>query len=131
MISAYRHTMLAALFAAACRAGPPTPGAAPAPALPARDVLAAWRARDSTFAQSATILGDRTIAVRPPVAPVEPLADPALAVTKRAPGGDWPIGTGGHWVSETDAAGVLSAPPVRRGTLPALRISTVPAGRSR
>jgi extracellular solute-binding protein (family 5) len=228
MISVYRHALLAALFAAACRAGPPTPGAAPAPALPApgaapsdtlcriapgpaakrdtvavalaepidpthaplprndaerfvfaqlyetlirvdcagrvlpglaqsweasgdrwtftlrddarfwdgapvtaRDVVAAWRARDSTFAQSATILGDRAIAVRPPVAPVEPLADPALAVTKRAPGGDWPIGTGGHWVSETDAAGVLSALPVRRGTLPALRISTVPAGRSR
>jgi Bacterial extracellular solute-binding proteins, family 5 Middle len=228
MISVYRHSLLAALLAAACRAGPPTPGAAPAPALPApgaapsdttcrlapgpaakrdtvavalaepidpshaplprndaerfvfahlyetlirvdcagrvlpglaqswdasgdrwtftlrddarfwdgapvtaRDVLAAWRARDSTFAQSATVLGDRTIAVRPPAAPVQPLADPALAVTKRAPGGDWPIGTGGHWVSETDAAGTLSAVPVRRGTLPALRISTVPAGRTR
>ena len=228
MISLYRPTVLATLLAAACRAGPPTPGAAPAPALPppgaapsdtmcritpgpaakrdtvavalaepidpthapqprndaerfvfaqlyetlirvdcagrvlpglaqsweasgdrwtftlrddarfwdgapvtARDVVAAWRARDSTFAQSATILGDRTISVRPPVAPVEPLADPALAVTKRAPGGDWPIGTGGHWVSETDAAGVLSVVPVRRGALPALRVSTVPPGRSR
>jgi len=97
----------------------------------ARDVVAAWRARDSTLAQSVTVLSDRTIAVRPPVAPVQPLADPALAVTKRAPGGDWPIGTGGHWVSETDAAGVLSAVPVRRGGLPALRISTVPAGRTR
>src|SRR2546430_10058685 len=41
----------------------------------ARDVVAAWRARDSTVAQSATILGHRTIRLRPPGAPVEPLAD--------------------------------------------------------
>ena len=27
------------------------------------------------------------------------LADPALAVTKPAPGGDWPIGTGRYWVT--------------------------------
>ena len=27
------------------------------------------------------------------------LADPALAVTKPAPGGDWPIGTGHYWVT--------------------------------
>src|SRR5437016_4559599 len=228
MISVYRPTLLAALLAAACRAGPPTPGAAPAPALPtpgaapsdticriapgpaakrdtvavalaepidpthapqprndaerfvfaqlyetlirvdcagrvlpglaqsweasgdrwtftlrddarfwdgapvtARDVVAAWRARDSALAQSATILSDRTIAVRPPVAPVQPLADPALAVTKRAPGGNWPIGTGGHWVSETDATGALTAVPVRRGALAVLRVSSVPAGRAR
>src|SRR5438105_8359080 len=226
MISSHRHTLLAALLAAACRAGPPAP--APAPALPApgaapsdttcriapgpaskrdtvevalaepidpahaplarndaerfvfaelyetlirvdcagrvlpglaqswegsgdrwtftlrddarfwdgapvtaRDVVAAWRAHDSTFAQSATVLSDHTIAVRPPAAPFQPLADPALAVTKRAPGGDWPIGTGGHWVSETDAAGVLSAVPVRRGALPVLRVATLPAGRTR
>jgi len=69
--------------------------------------------------------------VRPPVAPVQPLADPALAVTKRAPGGDWPIGTGGHWVSETDATGALTAVPVRRGPLAVLRVSSVPAGRTR
>jgi len=97
----------------------------------ARDVVAAWRARDSVFAQSAIVLTDRTIAVRPPTAPFQPLADPVLAVTKRAPGGDWPIGTGGHWVSETDAAGGLTAVPVRRGALPVLRITTVPAGRTR
>ena len=97
----------------------------------ARDVVAAWRARDSALAQSTTILSDRTIAVRPPVAPVQPLADPALAVTKRAPGGDWPIGTGGHWVSETDATGALTAVPVRRGALAVLRVSSVPAGRAR
>ena len=97
----------------------------------ARDVVAAWRARDSAFAQSATVLSDRMIGVRPPAAPFQPLADPALAVTKRAPGGDWPIGTGSHWVSETDAAGVLSAVPVRRGALPVLRVATVPAGRTR
>src|SRR4029077_19923826 len=48
----------------------------------------------------------------------------------RAPGDDWPIGTGGHWVSETDAAGGLTAVPVRRA-LPVLRITTVPAGRTR
>ena len=97
----------------------------------ARDVLASWRARDSTFAQGATVLSDRAIGVRPPAAPFQPLADPALAVTKRAPGGGWPIGTGGHWVSETDAAGFLSAVPVRRGTLPVLRVTTVSAGRTR
>src|SRR5207248_6309424 len=228
MTSRYRPPRLAALLAAACRAGPPTPGAAPAPALPplgaapsdtmcriapgpaakrdtvavalaepidpthapqprndaerfvfaqlyetlirvdcagrvlpglaqswegsgdrwtftlrddarfwdgapvtARDVVAAWRAHDSTFVQTVTILSDKLLALRPPTAPFQPLADPALAVTKRAPGGDWPIGTGGHWVSETDAAGVLSAVPVRRGTLPVLRVTTLPAGRTR
>src|SRR5256714_15348939 len=68
---------------------------------------------------------------RPPSAPVLPLADPALAVTKRAPGGDWPIGTGGHWVSESDAMGALTEVPVRRGALAVLRVSSVPAGRTR
>src|SRR5213078_699640 len=52
-------------------------------------------------------------------------------VTERAPGGDWPIGTGGHWVSETDATGALTAVPVRRGPLAVLRVSSVPAGRTR
>src|SRR5256885_1047978 len=108
-----RPLLLAAVLAAACRAGPP--GAAPAPAP----------------AQSAAILSDAPTAWRPPVAPVQPLADPALAVTKRAPGGDWPIGTGGHWVSETDATGALTAVPVRRGPLAVLRVSSVPAGRTR
>ncbi len=97
----------------------------------ARDVVAAWRAHDSAFVQTVTILSDKLLALRPPTAPFQPLADPALAVTKRAPGGDWPIGTGGHWVSETDAAGVLSAVPVRRGTLPVLRVTSLPAGRTR
>lgn len=31
------------------------------------------------------------------------LADPALAVTKPAPGGDWPIGTGRYWVTGATA----------------------------
>ena len=31
------------------------------------------------------------------------LADPALAVTKAAPGGDWPIGTGRYWVTGANA----------------------------
>jgi hypothetical protein len=31
------------------------------------------------------------------------LADPALAVTKPAPGGDWPIGTGRYWVTGANA----------------------------
>src|SRR2546423_9881577 len=84
----------------------------------ARDVLASWRARDSTFAQGATVLSDRAIGVRPPAAPFQPLADPALAVTKRAPGGGWPIGTGGHLVSETDPAGFPSAGPGRPGPRP-------------
>jgi hypothetical protein len=31
------------------------------------------------------------------------LADPALTVTKAAPGGDWPIGTGRYWVTGANA----------------------------
>jgi hypothetical protein len=31
------------------------------------------------------------------------LADPALAITKAAPGGDWPIGTGRYWVTGANA----------------------------
>jgi hypothetical protein len=31
------------------------------------------------------------------------LADPALTVTKTAPGGDWPIGTGRYWVTGANA----------------------------
>ncbi len=30
------------------------------------------------------------------------LADPALAVTKAAPSGDWPIGTGSYWVTDAN-----------------------------
>jgi len=97
----------------------------------ARDVAAAWRARDSSLAQTVTILGDRELSVRAPAAPVQPFADPALAVTKRAPGGDWPIGTGDHWVSQIDAAGILWAVPVRRARLPVFRVETVPAVRMR
>ena len=97
----------------------------------ARDVAAAWRARDSSLAQTVTILGERELSVRAPAAPVQPFADPALAVTKRAPGGDWPIGTGDHWVSQIDAAGILWAVPLRRARLPVLRVETVPAVRMR
>ncbi len=97
----------------------------------ARDVAAAWRTRDSSLAQTVTILGERELSVRAPAAPVQPFADPALAVTKRAPGGDWPIGTGDHWVSQIDAAGILWALPLRRSRLPLLRVETVPAVRMR
>ncbi|HVH11255.1 MAG TPA: ABC transporter substrate-binding protein [Gemmatimonadales bacterium] len=96
----------------------------------ARDVVAAWRLRDSAFAQSVAIEGDRVLSLRPPTVPVQPLADPALAVTKRAPGGGWPIGTGGHWVSET-TGGIVWAVPLRPGAGPALRVVTALGGRLR
>src|SRR5256884_3978118 len=40
----------------------------------ARDVVAARRAHDSTFAQSPPLLSDHTLALRPPAAPLQPLA---------------------------------------------------------
>src|SRR5712692_9952569 len=59
-----------------------------------RDVLTAWRARDEGLAQSVTIIDEHTLTVRQPETPFQPFADPALAVSKPAPGGGWPIGTG-------------------------------------
>jgi hypothetical protein len=99
----------------------------------ARDVLAAWRARDSALAQSVTILDEHTLTVRQPDTPFQPFADPALAVSKLAPGGGWPIGTGAHWVTgattgESDLLWVYPVPPATR---PIYRLATVAAARLR
>jgi hypothetical protein len=97
----------------------------------ARDVVGAWRGRDSTLARSVTIIGDRVFSVAAPDEALQPFAEPALAVTKPAPGG-WPIGTGAHWVTggDTGAPDELWARPVPGASLPALRLIMVltPAG---
>ena len=69
----------------------------------ARDVLTAWRARDSSLAQSIAVLDERALSIDPSGRSFQRFADPALAVTKSAPGGGWPIGTGQYWT--TGAAG--------------------------
>jgi hypothetical protein len=99
----------------------------------ARDVAAAWRSRDPVLAQTVTATADRTFTVRGPDTPFQPFADQALAVTKPAPGGGWPIGTGGHWMTGADPAapGILVAQPVPRMRLPVVKIATVPPGGAR
>ena len=94
----------------------------------ARDVLAAWRLRDSVLAQASAIVSDRVLSVPAPATPFQPFADPRLAVTKPAPGGSWPIGTGGHWVTgggERGAADMLWAAPLPKVALPVLRLTMV------
>jgi hypothetical protein len=96
----------------------------------ARDIAAAWRLRDSTLARSVTIEGDRAFTVRAPEALARAFADPTLAVTKPAPGGGWPIGTGSRWMSgaTTDSPDWLVARPVQPAGLPVAKIAIVPAG---
>lgn len=95
----------------------------------ARDVVAAWRSRDSALARAVTITGDRTFTVRA-AEPLPPFADQALAVTKPAPGG-WPIGTGSRWMTEADADSpdLLVARPVQgaRGAVEKIAIA-LPSG---
>lgn len=100
----------------------------------ALDVVAAWRSRDSSLARAATIADDHTLSVRKRPAgsgrdlPLQLFADPALGVTKPAPGGGWPIGTGRHWTTgaEPGAPDVLMAHPVPRRGVPVLRITSLP-----
>ncbi|HVH68186.1 MAG TPA: hypothetical protein VM716_09995 [Gemmatimonadales bacterium] len=96
----------------------------------ARDVAAAWRARDSSLARAVTVTGDRTFTVRARDMPLQAFADRALAVTKPAPGGGWPIGTGKHWIGGVDPEDpdVLIARPVQRAGLAVVKIAIVPAG---
>jgi len=98
----------------------------------ARDVLASWRLRDATLAASLTVTGDRTFTV-PASGPFQRLADQALAVTKPAPGGSWPIGTGRYWMTSGDPASpdVLVAQPMARTGQPVVKIATVPASAAR
>jgi len=98
----------------------------------ARDVLAAWRARDASTAQAITILDDRTLGIDPSGLSFQRFADPALAVTKSAPGGGWPIGTGNHWTTGAAAAGeALWASPVPGAALPAIKMAVTTASDAR
>jgi len=98
----------------------------------ARDVLASWRLRDATLAASLTVTGDRTFTL-PASGPFQRLADRALAVTKPAPGGNWPIGTGRYWMTSGDPASpdVLVAQPMAPTRQPVVKIATVPASAAR
>jgi hypothetical protein len=86
--------------------------------------------RDSALAGAVTLEGDRSFTVRAPDAELRTFADPALAVTKPAPGGRWPIGTGSRWMTgaTSDDPDELVARPVPRAGLPVTRISIVPPG---
>jgi hypothetical protein len=99
----------------------------------ARDVLAAWRSHDATLATSLTVTDDRTFTVPASAAPFQRLADQALAVTKPAPGGGWPIGTGRYWMTGRDPASpdVLVAQPMGRAGQPVVKIATGAAGATR
>ena len=105
------------------------------------DVVAAWRSRDSGLARVVTIADDHTLSVGKraggPDMPLELFADPALAVTKPAPGGGWPIGTGRLWLTGAEAGtpDLLVARPVGhggpggpggRGGLPVVKITSTP-----
>jgi extracellular solute-binding protein (family 5) len=97
----------------------------------ARDVLAAWRSHEPALATNLTVTGDRTFTVPASDAPFQRLADQALAVTKPAPGGSWPIGTGRYWMTSGDPADALVAQPVARTGQPVVMIATVPASAAR
>jgi Bacterial extracellular solute-binding proteins, family 5 Middle len=93
----------------------------------ARDVAAAWRSRDSALARAVTITGDRAFTVRAPDTPLQAFADRALAITKPAPGGGWPIGTGSRWTSggDPDTPDLIVARPVQRAGLAVAKIATI------
>jgi hypothetical protein len=99
----------------------------------ARDVLAAWRSHNAPLATSLTVTGDRTFTVAGSDAPFQRLADQALAITKPAPGGGWPIGTGRYWMTSGDPASpdALVAQPMARTGHPVVKIATVPASAAR
>jgi extracellular solute-binding protein (family 5) len=99
----------------------------------ARDVLAAWRSHDPALATNLAVTGDRTFTLPASDAPFQRLADQALAVTKPAPGGGWPIGTGRYWMTSGDPASpdALVAQPMARTGHPVVKIATVPASAAR
>ena len=99
----------------------------------ARDVLASWRSRDATLAASLTVTGDRNFTIPASAAPFQRLADQALAVTKPAPGGGWPIGTGRYWMTSGDPASpdVLVMQPMARTGQPVVKVAAMPASAAR
>src|SRR3989442_8564958 len=91
----------------------------------ARDVIG-WRGAAITgVADSAVATGDRTMIVRlrqpTPEGPV-PLADPGLAIAKKAPGIAWSIGTGRYWVQGTGPELIIT--PLGGTRLPVIRWRT-------
>src|SRR5204862_74327 len=98
----------------------------------ARDMLAAWRARDSSLARAVMVPDDRVLSIDPSGLSFQRFADPALAVTKSAPGGGWPIGTGHYWTTgSAGGAEALWASPVPGTGLPALKVTVAPASEAR
>ena len=99
----------------------------------ARDVLASWRSHDATLAVSLTVTGDRSFTVPASDVPFQRMADQALSVTKPAPGGGWPIGTGRYWMTGRDPAApdVLVVQPLARAGQPVMKIATGPGGAAR
>jgi hypothetical protein len=99
----------------------------------ARDVLASWRSHDPGLATSLTVTGDRTFTLPASDAPFQRLADQALAVTKPAPGGGWPIGTGRYWLTRGDplSSDALVAQPLTRTGQPVVKIASVPPSAAR
>src|SRR5205823_13699022 len=91
------------------------------------------RTRDATLAASPPVTGDRSFTVAPSAAPCQHLADQALAITKPARGGGWPIGTGRYWMTSGDPASpdALVAQPMARSGQPVVKIATGPAGGAR
>ena len=107
----------------------------------AHDVVAAWTAHDTLGAlapwdgpvgQAAQVMSDRVLAVRlrrpSPTVPLA-LAHPGLAITKRAPGLAWPIGTGRYWIS--GSAPDVTLAPAFGDPLPAVRIRPLRGGDAR
>jgi hypothetical protein len=90
-------------------------------------VLATWSATAPLLARTATAEGDRVLKVSLSSSAYQLFADPVLAVTKPAPGGGWPIGTGEHWVTNVDdtSPALLWVRPVPEARRPVLKVTTV------
>jgi len=87
----------------------------------AGDVLASWRARDSALAARARAIGDSVVVVDGSAGdPVPAVAAPLAAVTKPAPDGGWPIGTGARWITDGGEAETI-VQPVLPGSAPRIR----------
>jgi hypothetical protein len=85
----------------------------------ALDVIASWRARSPAWSQISEALSTSEVRL-PARMSLAMLAQWSLAVTKRAPDGGWPIGTGAYWTSGPVDTGTLIVRPVTQGPLPLL-----------
>src|SRR5205814_961676 len=134
----HQISLFGLLVAAACGGGVPRGELPPpAPALAAGDtacLIAAGRpaSRDSSLARAVMVPDDRVLSIDPSGLSFQRFADPALAVTKSAPGGGWPIGTGHYWTTgSAGGAEALWASPVPGTGLPALKVTVAPASEAR